>query len=424
MAKQEVLVIGAGPAGMMAAGTAAQSGASVTVIDRNKRPGRKLLITGKGRCNVTNNCDTRDFIASVPTNGRFLYSALNAFSPQDTIDFFEKRGVPLKTERGSRVFPQSDKAADIVDAMRSFLLDSGCRYINGRVKCLTLENGAAKGVELEDGQKLSADCVVVACGGKSYPLTGSTGDGYTLARQAGHTLVEPVASLVPLVSQDSYCKDLQGLSLRNISITVTDTDKKKEIYSDFGELLFTHFGLSGPVILSASAHMRGMRAGRYRINIDCKPALTPEQLDKRLLRDFEKNKNRDFCNSLSELLPRTMIPVMVKRSGIPPETKCNAITKEQRHTFGRLLKQLPVTIGGFRPVEEAIVTSGGVNVKEIDPKTMESKKTLNLFFAGEVIDTDAYTGGFNLQIAFSTGYLAGVSAADKICESQKGRKIL
>lgn len=413
MAKKEVLVIGAGPAGMMAAGTAAQNGAAVTIVDRNSRPGRKLLITGKGRCNVTNNCDTRDFIASVPTNGRFLYSALSVFSPQDTISFFEKRGVPLKTERGNRVFPQSDKAADIVDAMRTFLMDCGCRYINGRVKSLILENSAARGAVLEDGQSLRAGCVVVACGGKSYPLTGSTGDGYTLAEQAGHTVAAPVPSLVPLISRDSFCKDLQGLSLRNISITVTDTDKKKEIYSDFGELLFTHFGLSGPVILSASAHMRGMRAGRYRIDIDCKPALSFEQLDKRLLRDFEKNKNRDFCNSLSELLPRTMIPVMVMRSGIRPETKCNAVTKEQRHAFGRLLKQFPVVINGFRPVEEAIVTSGGVNVKEIDPKTMESKLTKNLFFAGEVIDTDAYTGGFNLQIAFSTGYLAGISAADE-----------
>lgn len=413
MAKKEVLVIGAGPAGMMAAGTAAQNGAAVTIVDRNSRPGRKLLITGKGRCNVTNNCDTRDFIASVPTNGRFLYSALSVFSPQDTISFFEKRGVPLKTERGNRVFPQSDKAADIVDAMRSFLMDCGCRYINGRVKSLILENGEARGAVLEDGQSLRAGCVVVACGGKSYPLTGSTGDGYMLAEQAGHTAAAPVPSLVPLISRDSFCKDLQGLSLRNISITVTDADKKKEIYSDFGELLFTHFGLSGPVILSASAHMRGMRAGRYRIDIDCKPALSFEQLDKRLLRDFEKNKNRDFCNSLSELLPRTMIPVMVMRSGIRPETKCNAVTKEQRHAFGRLLKQFPVVINGFRPVEEAIVTSGGVNVKEIDPKTMESKLTKNLFFAGEVIDTDAYTGGFNLQIAFSTGYLAGISAADE-----------
>ena len=413
MAKKEVLVIGAGPAGMMAAGTAAQNGAAVTIVDRNSRPGRKLLITGKGRCNVTNNCDTRDFIASVPTNGRFLYSALSVFSPQDTISFFEKRGVPLKTERGNRVFPQSDKAADIVDAMRSFLMDCGCRYINGRVKSLILENGEARGAVLEDGQSLRAGCVVVACGGKSYPLTGSTGDGYMLAEQAGHTVAAPVPSLVPLISRDSFCKDLQGRSLRNISITVTDADKKKEIYSDFGELLFTHFGLSGPVILSASAHMRGMRAGRYRIDIDCKPALSFEQLDKRLLRDFEKNKNRDFCNSLSELLPRTMIPVMVMRSGIRPETKCNAVTKEQRHAFGRLLKQFPVVINGFRPVEEAIVTSGGVNVKEIDPKTMESKLTKNLFFAGEVIDTDAYTGGFNLQIAFSTGYLAGISAADE-----------
>lgn len=413
MAKKEVLVIGAGPAGMMAAGTAAQNGAAVTIVDRNSRPGRKLLITGKGRCNVTNNCDTRDFIASVPTNGRFLYSALSVFSPQDTISFFEKRGVPLKTERGNRVFPQSDKAADIVDAMRSFLMDCGCRYINGRVKSLILENGEARGAVLEDGQSLRAGCVVVACGGKSYPLTGSTGDGYMLAEQAGHTVAAPVPSLVPLISRDSFCKDLQGLSLRNISITVTDADKKKEIYSDFGELLFTHFGLSGPVILSASAHMRGMRAGRYRIDIDCKPALSFEQLDKRLLRDFEKNKNRDFCNSLSELLPRTMIPVMVMRSGIRPETKCNAVTKEQRHAFGRLLKQFPVVINGFCPVEEAIVTSGGVNVKEIDPKTMESKLTKNLFFAGEVIDTDAYTGGFNLQIAFSTGYLAGISAADE-----------
>lgn len=407
---RRVLVIGAGPAGMMAAGTAAQAGARVTVFDRNKKPGRKLMITGKGRCNVTNNCDGRDFIASVPTNGRFLYSAVNAFSPQDTIAFFESRGLALKTERGNRVFPQSDKASDVVDAMRGFLSSTGCRFQTGRVQDLLIKDGAVYGVVLEDGEKITADAVVVACGGMSYPLTGSSGDGYTLARQAGHTVVKPSPSLVPLVSNDAFCRELQGLSLRNISVKVTDTTKNKVIYEDFGELLFTHFGLSGPVILSASAHMRGMKQGVYRISIDCKPALSFEQLDKRVQRDFIENQNKDFINSLGGLLPRALIPVMVRRSGIPPQVKCNAVTKQQRHAFVSLMKDFTVNIAGFRPIEEAIVTSGGVSVKEIDPKTMCSRLTKNLYFAGEVIDADAYTGGFNLQIAFSTGYLAGLHA--------------
>lgn len=407
---RHVLVIGAGPAGMMAAGTAAQGGARVTVLDRNKKPGRKLMITGKGRCNITNNCDERDFIASVVTNGRFLYSAVSAFSPQDTMAFFESRGLALKTERGNRVFPQSDKAADVVDVMRGFLNSTGCRFQTGRAQDLLIEDGTVRGVLLEDGGQITADAVVIACGGKSYPLTGSSGDGYALAQKAGHTVIKPSPSLVPLVSPDAFCRELQGLSLRNISVKVADTSKNKVIYEDFGELLFTHFGLSGPVILSASAHMRGMNKGVYRISIDCKPALTPEQLDKRVQRDLAQNQNKDFINSLGALLPRALIPVMVARSGIPPQTKCNAVTKEQRRAFAGLVKDFTVDIDGFRPVEEAIVTSGGVNVKEIDPKTMRSKLANNLYFAGEVIDVDAYTGGFNLQIAFSTGYLAGLHA--------------
>lgn len=407
---RRVLVIGAGPAGMMAAGTAAQAGAQVTVLDRNKKPGRKLMITGKGRCNVTNNCDGRDFISSVPTNGRFLYSALSAFSPQDTMAFFESRGLALKTERGGRVFPQSDKASDVVDTMRAFLDSTGCRFQTGRVQDLIIKDGAVCGAVLEDGARVMADAVIVACGGKSYPLTGSSGDGYLLAEKAGHTVIKPSPSLVPLVSNDAFCHKLQGLSLRNISVKVADTSKNKVIYEDFGELLFTHFGLSGPVILSASAHMRGMKKGLYRISIDCKPALTLEQLDKRIQRDFLENQNKDLINSLGKLLPRALIPVMVERSGIDPQTKCNAVTKEQRRAFAGLLKDFTVRIDGFRPIEEAIVTSGGINVRELDPKTMQSKLIENLYFAGEVIDVDAYTGGFNLQIAFSTGYLAGLHA--------------
>ncbi len=405
----DVLVIGGGAAGLMAAGTAAQNGLNVCLVEKNARLGRKIMITGKGRCNITNHCDIQTFIASVPTNGRFLYSAINQFTPQDTIDFFEELGLPVKTERGNRVFPQSDKAGDVVDRLTRFIQSGGVHCITGEVKRLLLKDHIVYGVELQGGAQILADTVIVCCGGASYPGTGSTGDGYKLARQAGHTVTELRPSLVPLVVHGNECPDMMGLSLKNVAVRVFDTDKKKQIFNDFGEMLFTHFGLSGPMVLSASAHMRDMAPGRYHVFIDLKPALSPEQLDARLQRDFELNHNRDFSNSLGALLPSKMIPVIIKRSGIPPEMKCNQITRELRRSFAELLKSFELTVAGFRPVEEAIVTSGGVKVSEINPKTMESKLVSGLYFAGEVIDVDAYTGGFNLQIAFCTGRLAANS---------------
>ena len=406
-----VLVIGAGPAGMMAAGIAADAGKNTVLLERNSRVGRKLLITGKGRCNLTNACEIPELIAHIPSNGRFLYSAFHHFSSQDTICFFEEQGVPTKIERGNRVFPQSDKAVDVVDAMYRFVKKSGCKLLHGRAKSLIIEENSIKGVVTEEGKKIFADSVIIACGGGSYPGTGSTGDGYELAKQAGHTIVTPTPSLVPIVSQESWCKKLQGLSLRNVSIKVRNKKQGKVIYQDFGEMLFTHFGLSGPIILSASAHMRPMESGCFEIEIDLKPALSIEQLDKRLQRDFAQFSNRDFSNSLGELLPKKLIPIVVELSQITAETKCNQITREKRLEFAYLLKHLIVTVKEFRPVTEAIVTAGGVDISEINPKTMESKKIQGLYFAGEVMDIDAYTGGFNLQIAFSTGWIAGKSAS-------------
>lgn len=405
----DVIVIGGGPAGMMAAGTAAEQGRLVALLEKNTRLGRKLMITGKGRCNITNNCDVQTLIASVPSNGRFLYSVFTRYTPQDVMTFFESHGVSVKTERGNRVFPQSDKAVDVVDAMTLYVKKSGAHTLTGEARKLVAEDGAVCGVITKDGQELRAGAVVIACGGVSYPGTGSTGDGYTLARQVGHTVTNLRPSLVPLVSNNSDCADMQGLSLKNVAVQVYDTVKNRTIYEDFGEMLFTHFGLSGPVILSASSHMREMSPERYEIIIDLKPALSKEQLDLRLQRDFEKNINKDFNNSLFELLPHKMIPIMVRNSGIAPEAKCNQITKEQRKAFADLLKGYHVSVKAFRPIEEAIITSGGVAVNEINPKTMESKLVKGLYFAGEVIDVDAYTGGFNLQIAFATGRLAGES---------------
>lgn len=402
-----VLVVGGGAAGLIAAGMAAGRGLRVTVLERNERMARKLMITGKGRCNLTNNCSVDEFISNVPENGRFLYSAVNAFTPQNLMELLEERGLPLKTERGNRVFPCSDKARDVVDTLVSFARKADCRFRKGQAKRLIIEGGACRGVELDNGETITADAVIVCTGGMSYPLTGSTGDGYAFAEQAGHTVIRPRPSLVPLVSSDGWCADLQGLSLKNCGLKVEDTETGKIIFKDFGEMLFTHFGVSGPMVLSASAHMRTMRPGRYRLLIDLKPALTPEQLDARLIRDFNENKNHDFSNSLGALLPRSLCPVVVMLSGIEPQTKCNAVTKEQRRKLGFLLKALPVNISDFRPIEEAIVTSGGVKVSEIDAKTMRSRLVNGLYFAGEVLDVDAYTGGFNLQIAFSTGAAAG-----------------
>lgn len=408
--KEKVIVIGAGAAGLMAAGTAGERGYDVLLIERNDKVARKVMITGKGRCNVTNNCNLiNDLIANVPTNGRFLYGAFSKFMPSDTIEFFEDMGVPLKVERGNRVFPVSDKAVEIVDALNSFSQDAGVKRIKGRVTELIIDSGRVRGVKTDDGEEYSADKVIVATGGKSYPLTGSTGDGYELAKQAGHTIVDLKPSLVPLNCHEGFCMDLQGLSLRNVEITVMDMDSYKEVYKDFGEMLFTHFGVSGPLILSASAHMKDIRERKYEIHIDLKPALSYEQLDKRIQRDFLENANKNFINALDALLPKKIVPVIVKLTGIKPSTKVNQVTKEMRAKLVNILKDLKVTVMSFRPIEEAIVTSGGVSTKEIDPKSMQSKLVEGLYFAGEVIDVDAYTGGFNLQIAFSTGVCAANS---------------
>ena len=409
MESKKVVVVGAGAAGLMAASAAAMYGASVTLIEKNKRVGRKIMITGKGRCNVCNNCDVETFIRNVPTNGKFLYSAINKLTPEDTVAFFEGLGLSLK-ERGNRVFPQSDKAVDVVDTLYNYVKNCGCKIVEDTAEELLLENGEAVGVKCKN-KTYYADSVIICCGGKSYPLTGSTGDGYTLAKQAGHTIVPLKPSLVPLEAHEGFCSRLQGLSLRNVSITVEDTKTGKHIYSDFGEMLFTHFGVSGPMILSASSHMRQMERGRYKIVIDLKPALSEQQLDARVLRDFSENNNRNFINALNFLLPKKLVPVIVSLSGIPMDTKVNSVTREQRAKLVYLLKHFTVTVTDFRPIEEAVVTSGGVKTSEIDPKTMQSKLIDGLYFAGEVIDVDAYTGGFNLQIAFSTGHLAGESAA-------------
>lgn len=416
--KTSLLVIGGGAAGLMAAGTASNEGVETIVLERNERPARKVMITGKGRCNVTNNCPSlQELIQNVPRNGRFLYGAFSRFMPSDVMDFFESRGVELKTERGNRVFPVSDNAVDIVDALVSYA-KSRARIMNGRATKLIFENGKVTGVETEDGDIIYADKIIIATGGLSYPGTGSTGDGYKLAKQAGHNITELVPSLVPLEIHEGFCTDLMGLSLRNVATKVVDTESGKTVYSDFGEMLFTHFGVSGPMILSASAHMRNMKSGKYKIYIDLKPALTIEQLDARILRDFSENTNKNFINALNSLLPKKLVPVIVKLSGINLTTKVNQITKEQRRKLAELLKGMCVTVTGFRPVSEAIITSGGVDVSQINPKTMESKLAEGLYFAGEVIDADAYTGGFNLQIAFSTGRLAGLCAAEKITEER------
>lgn len=411
MISKKVVVIGAGASGLMAAGFAAENGAKVTLIEKNKRVGRKIMITGKGRCNVTNNCDVQNFIRNVPVNGRFLYSALNSFTPQDAIYFFEQLGLQLKTERGNRVFPMSDKAVDVVDTLHDFVIDKGCKIVCDNAVSLIIENNEIIGVKCEN-EAYYADSVIICCGGKSYPLTGSTGDGYILAKQAGHTVTELKPSLVPLESKNPDCKSMQGLSLKNVSLKIIDNKSQKTVFSDFGEMLFTHFGMSGPMILSASSQIRDISDGKYTAVIDLKPALTPVQLDKRLQNDFRENSNKDISNSFSKLLPRKIIVPVLKRWGVPFDKKCNSVTKEERRKLCEILKEFTVEISGFRPIEEAIITSGGVKTSEINPKTMESKLVKGLYFAGEVIDCDAYTGGFNLQIAWSTGRLAGVSAAE------------
>lgn len=410
MPAREVIVIGAGPAGMMAAGAAAEQGARVILIEKNSRVGRKLAITGKGRCNITNYCDHQTFIAHVTANPRFLYSAIHAFSCYDAVAFFEERGLPTKVERGNRVFPRSDKASDVVDTLYRYLSELGVEIIRAEAKGLIIADGAVKGVRLAD-RELRADAVIIACGGMSYRATGSTGDGYTFAKSAGHKITPLLPSLVPLTSDDDDIPALQGLALKNVAIKVINNNSDTELYSDFGEMLFTHFGLSGPIILSASAHMREMSPGRYTVVIDLKPALDDIALDKRILRDLAEFANKDIVNSMSKLLPKSLIPVVLRRSGIDPHTKCNTLTAEKRRELLRVLKRLSFTIHSFRPINEAIVTHGGVDIKDIDPRTMASRLCRGLYFAGEVLDLDAYTGGFNLQIAYSTGRLAGAAAA-------------
>ena len=400
----DAAVIGGGAAGMMAAITAARRGRSVALIEHNPFCGKKLRITGKGRCNVCNNCDIKTFLKNVPTNGKFLYSALNRFSPDDTMAYFESLGVPLKTERGSRVFPVSDNAHDIARALEAEMRRAGVFLLHDSAGEILLENGAVRGVRCAENT-LQCESALIATGGASYPLTGSTGDGYRMAKALGHTVTPLLPSLVPLESDDADCAEMQGFSLKNVTLTLRD-GQGKALYCELGEMMFTHFGITGPLVLSASAFLRGS-AGPWTAEIDLKPGLDEKKLDARLLRDFEQYKNRDFANALGDLAGRTMIPVLVRRSGIPGETKVNAVTREQRQRLLQLFKAFPVSVRGPRPISEAIVTSGGVNVKEVDPRTMGSRIVDGLYFAGEVLDLDAFTGGFNLQIAWSTGHLAG-----------------
>lgn len=414
----KVIVIGGGPAGMMSAITAAENGHQVTIIEKMPSLGRKLLITGKGRCNITSSLYMSEFIKNTPGNGKFLYSAFQNYTNTDIIEFLKKQGLEVKEERGNRIFPVTDKSLDVLKCFEKRIkeLKIQCK-LNTRVeKILTYNNNEIMSVRT-DKEMIKADKVILATGGKSYPLTGSTGDGYKISKQLGHEIIPIKPSLVPLeIYEKEECKQLQGLSLRNVGIKVIDAEKKKTIYEDFGEMIFTHFGISGPTILSASAHLVKYKDIEYllknkyiNINIDLKPALTEEQLDERILRDFKEFKNKQFKHSLDKLLPQKMIPLIIKLSKIDENKKVNEITKEERKIIVQLLKKFTITVKNFRPVEEAIITCGGISTKEINPKTMESKIIKGLYFAGEIIDVDAYTGGFNLQIAYSTGYTAGIN---------------
>ena len=404
--KFDGIVIGGGAAGMMSAITAARSGSRVLLLERNGRLGKKLLITGKGRCNVTNDCSAQEVLQNVPRNGRFLYSAMTAFPPERAKTFFEENGCPLKTERGNRVFPQSDKAQSVLTSLERSMREAGVEIRGERaVHILTRENRVS-GVQTENGS-FAAKWVILATGGVSYPATGSTGDGYAMAKELGHTVVEPVGNLVPLEIAGDDCPDMQGLSLRNVGVKLLN-DKGKILYQDFGELLFTHFGVSGPTVLSASCHLKGENC---RLVLDLKPALNAGKLDARILRDLDMYRNRTMENALTDLLPRSMIPVVLRRLEIPAGLQANALTKQKRRELVDLLKSFSLQILGKRPVSEAIITSGGIRVSEIDPKTMESKRIPGLYFAGEIIDCDAYTGGFNLQIAWATAVAAGKNAS-------------
>lgn len=399
------IIIGGGPAGMLAAIIAAQQGNKVLLLERNERLGKKLLITGKGRCNVTNDCSAQEVLQNVPRNGRFLYSAMENYPPSRIMEFLESHGCHLKVERGNRVFPVTDKSSSVLECLRNVMHRSGVQIRNERVQEITTDENGVTGVRTAK-DKIKAQWVILATGGVSYPTTGSTGDGYDMARKLGHTIVEPEGSLVPLECVGDDCADMQGLSLRNVAVKLLN-NKNKVLYKDFGELLFTHFGVSGPTVLSASAHLKG---DNCKFVIDLKPALDEGKLNDRILRDLEQYKNRTMENALTDLLPRSMIPVVLRRLEIPADLQANSLTKQQRRSLVELLKNFSLEISGKRPVAEAIITSGGIKVSEIDPKTMQSKKVPGLYFAGEIIDCDAYTGGFNLQIAWATAYAAGMAA--------------
>ena len=389
---------------MLCAAVAAQRGLDVVLLEPNRMLGRKLRITGKGRCNVTNACEPKTVLEHIPTGGKFLYSALNRFPPSEVMDLFESLGVPLKVERGNRVFPVSDQAGDVAGALIRNLERAGVRVLRQTAKKLKIADGEVTGVETDTGE-ITCRNAAICTGGLSYPATGSTGDGHRLAKEAGHAIVPCRPSLVPLESPDGYCAEMQGFSLKNVTLTAYEDDRR--IYRELGEMMCTHFGVTGPLVLSASAHMRDMDGHSYRLEIDLKPGLEEEKLDARILRDFEEQKNKEFKNALGGLAGRMMIPVLVRLSGIDPDTKVHSITREQRLGLVRLFKHFPVCVSGKRPFAEAIVTAGGVSLNEVNPRTMESKLVQGLYFAGEVLDLDAYTGGFNLQIAWSTGYVAG-----------------
>ena len=413
----KVIVIGGGPAGILAAISAAEENDEVILLEKNENLGKKLLITGKGRCNITSSLEINEFINNIPGNGRFLYSAFQNFTNNDILELLKQEGLDTKVERGNRIFPVTDKAKDVLDALIKRLKRLNVKIrTNSKVNKIILNNEENKvqAVELENGEKIKTDKIILATGGKSYPLTGSNGDGYKMAKQVGHNITKLQGSIIPLTSNEEVCKKLQGLSLKNVKIKIEDCENKKIIYEDFGEMLFTHFGVSGPTILSASAHLlryknieEKLRQNKIKLIIDFKPALTDVELDNRILRDFEEIKNKEFKNSLNKLLPQKLIPVIIELSKINENKKVNEITKIERQKLVSLLKKFEVIINGFRPIEEAIVTAGGIDIKQINPKTMESKLVNGLYFAGEIIDVDAYTGGFNLQIAYSTGYTAG-----------------
>ena len=404
----DVIVIGGGAAGMIAAIFAARNGKNVTLIEQNEKLGKKLFITGKGRCNFTNACDTEDLFQNVVTNPKFLYSAFYTFSNQMVMDFFEEIGLPYKVERGNRVFPTSDHSSDVIKVLEKELKKEHVEILlNTKVKSLIIEEGICKGIVLNNKRQLLSTSVIVASGGVSYPRTGACKDGYIFAEHAGHSIIKPQPSLVPFEFSDECCKDIMGISLKNVSATIYADGKK--VYSDFGEMLFTHFGVSGPIIIKASAYIHKYLEKELKLTIDLKPALDDKQLDERLLKDFQIFQNKQLKNSLDKLMPRALIPVVIEKSGLDGEKKVNELTKEERRMLGNTIKNLPFTIIGLRGWDEAIITKGGVKVKEIDPSTMESKITKGLYFSGEVLDLDALTGGYNLQIAWSTGYLAGVS---------------